>query len=251
MRNAILKTERLNKEFTPGKQVLQVLKDINIELYEGDFTVIMGSSGSGKSTLLYSLSSMDAPTNGRIEILGRNIPGLNEKQLSQIRRKDISFIFQSINLIPDLTSFENIAYPAYLSMSKKRANEKTEQLLRQFGLWEQRDKYPHEMSGGQQQRIAIIRAIAAEPRILFADEPTGALNSSSGTQVFDQLTGLNEKGQTIVMVTHDIKACARGSRLLYLTDGRIDGDLDLGFYRPEEQTLREERIFQFLKARHW
>lgn len=251
MKNILIETEKLCKSFNMGKGQVTILKDIDLKIYEGDFTVIMGSSGSGKSTLLYSLSSMDKPTEGKVKLLGKDITNLLEKQLAELRSKDVSFVFQSINLIPDLTSFENIAYPAYMVMSKADANKRTEKLLKEMDLWEQKDKYPNEMSGGQQQRIAIGRAIVASPKILFGDEPTGALNSSSGVQVLDMFTKCNQRGQSIVMVTHDIKACARGNRLIYLSDGKVQGDLELGQYRREEQANREERIFKFLKANNW
>ncbi len=251
MNKTIIKTQQLCKDYALGKGTVRVLDNINIDIYEGDFTVIMGSSGSGKSTLLYALSSMDIPTGGSIELMGRDLSGLQETEIAAVRSKDISFIFQSINLIPDLTAFENITYPAYLVMSKDQANKRAKQLLKEFDLSEQRDKYPNEMSGGQQQRIAIIRAIVTDPNIIFADEPTGALNSKAGTQVLDLLTQLNEKGQSVVMVTHDTKACIRGSRLLFLTDGRIAGDLNLGRYHPAEQKEREEAVFQFLKEHQW
>jgi putative ABC transport system ATP-binding protein len=247
MNTAVIKTQRLRKDFG----AVNVLNDISIEIYEGDFTVIMGSSGSGKSTLLYALSSMDAPTQGKIELMGRNIARMRERAVADIRKRDISFIFQNINLIADLTSFENIAYPAYLAMPKSKANKRAEQLLRDFELIEQRDKYPNEMSGGQQQRIAILRAIAGDPKVIFADEPTGALNSKAGTLVLDLLTRLNEGGQTVVMVTHDIMTSVRGNRLLFLSDGQITGDLDLGRYDPAEQIAREEKVFRFLKEHQW
>ncbi len=247
----VIKTKGLYKDYNMGKSSVNVLNNIDLEVYEGDFTVIMGSSGSGKSTLLYSLSSMDTPTNGKIELLGLDITNINEKSISDIRKKYISFIFQSINLINDLTAFENITYPAYMVLPKAEANRRAERLLQEFGLAEQRNKYPNEMSGGQQQRIAIIRAIVSNPKILFADEPTGALNSKAGTQVLDLMTLLNEKGQSIVMVTHDVKACVRGNRLLFLADGQVDGVLNLGRYNPAERQQREEAVFEFLKKHQW
>jgi len=242
MKKTIIKTEQLCKNY----DAVNVLNNINIEIFEGDFTVIMGSSGSGKSTLLYSLSSMDSPTSGKIELEGRDIAKLGETELTEIRKKTISFVFQSINLIPDLTAFENIAYPSYLVVPKSDANKRAEQLLNDFDLTDHRDKYPNELSGGQQQRIAIIRAIASNPRLIFADEPTGSLNSKAGKQVLDLLTQLNEEGQSVVMVTHDIKACVRGNRLLLLADGQIAGELNLGCYGPLAQEAREKSVFDFL-----
>lgn len=247
----LIKSEKLCKSFITGKTANNVLKNIDLEIYEGDFTVIMGSSGSGKSTLLYSLSSMDQPTSGSIEFAGAKITGKKEKEVAMFRRNMVSFIFQGINLLPDLTAFENIAYAGYEGHSKREVNEKTDVLLTQFGLYEDRHKYPGELSGGQQQRVAIARALIHKVPVIFGDEPTGALNKTAGEDVLNLLTGLHEKGQSIVMVTHDLKACARGNRILYLTDGRIDGELNLQKFRPEEKKQREETIYQFLSEHNW
>lgn len=252
MKEILIKTKNLRKSYGNNKKnAVNVLENINVDIYKKDFTVIMGSSGSGKSTLLYSLSTMDKPSGGDIELLSKSIIGLSEKKVSDIRGKDISFIFQSINLIPDLTAFENIAYPAYMAMEKEEVNRAAESLLKKFKLMDQADKYPSEMSGGQQQRIAVARAVIKNPQILFADEPTGALNSSSGNEVLDMFTKLNEEGQSIVMVTHDIKACVRGNRLLYLNDGKVVLDEEIGKYKKENQKNREETVFKLLEKNNW
>lgn len=252
MNNLILKSDRLCKSFVTGKTALNVIKNLDLEIYEGDFTVIMGSSGSGKSTLLYSISGMDTPTSGTVNLLGKDITAMNEDEMSAVRKKDISFVFQSINLLPDITIFENIAYCGYgINKNKKEVNEKTLQLLKDFGLEEAKDKYPSEVSGGMQQRAAIARAIVTDPKILFGDEPTGALNSTTGQEVLDIFSDLNSKGQTIVMVTHDIKAAARCSRLIYLKDGRIDGELSLEKFSKAEYKKRESIILEFLQEKGW
>ena len=252
MTNSVLKAERLCKSFVTGKTSLNVIKNLDLEIYEGDFTVIMGSSGSGKSTLLYSISGMDMPTSGKVTLLGKDITSLKEDEMSSIRKKDISFIFQSINLLQDITIFENIAYCGYgVNKNKKEINEKTLQLLKDFGLEETGDKYPSEVSGGMQQRAAIARAVITNPKILFGDEPTGALNSTTGQEVLDILTDLNDKGQTMVIVTHDVKAAARCSRLIYLKDGRIDGELSLERFCKEDYKRRETLILEFLQERGW
>lgn len=252
MKKLILKTDRLCKSFVTGKTSLNVIKNLDLEIYEGEFTVIMGSSGSGKSTLLYSISGMDSPTSGKVTLLDKEITAINEAQMSDIRKKDISFIFQSINLLPDITIFENIAYCGYgVSKDKKAVNEKTLKLLKDFSLEEAKDKYPSEVSGGMQQRAAIARALVTDPKIVFGDEPTGALNSTMGQEVLDILSDLNSKGQTVVMVTHDVKAAARCSRLIYLKDGRIDGELSLERFSKAEYGKREDLILEFLKERGW
>jgi len=251
MNEPIIRTEKLCKSFITGKMSNNVLKNIDLEIYRGDFTVIMGSSGSGKSTLLYSLSSMDRPTSGSVKLMGKEISKMSESEISDVRKKDVSFIFQGINLLPDLNAFENIAYAGYGTDTKENINKRASGLLEKFGLSKDKDKYPSELSGGQQQRIAIARAIVTGSNIIFGDEPTGALNKSSGQDVLNILTKLNEEGQSLIMVTHDLKACTRGNRILYLADGRIDGELNLGKYNPEEQKEREQVIYDFLKDHNW
>ncbi|MGH4123427.1 MAG: ABC transporter ATP-binding protein [Clostridium sp.] len=252
MKEVLIKTEDLCKSFIIGKTGSHVLKNLNLEIYKGDFTVIMGSSGSGKSTLLYSLSTMDNPTSGKVTLLDKDITALNEKQATQIRNKDISFIFQGINLLPDLSVYENISYTALLNnKNKEGVKKRVEEILKRLELWEDRDKYPSEISGGMQQRVAIGRAIVNNPKVVFGDEPTGALNSSMGDIVLDILTDINEEGQSIVMVTHDIKAALRGSRVLYIKDGRIDGELRLGKYSSEGFRERKAALKGFLDEKGW
>lgn len=250
-KSILIKTNKLCKSFITDKTANNVLKNIDLEIYQGDFTIIMGSSGSGKSTLLYLLSSMDRPTSGSVDLLGRKLENMTEKETAKIRKNMVSFIFQGINLLPDLTAFENIAYAGYGSGSKEQVNKKASELLARFGLINDGAKYPGELSGGQQQRIAIARALIQDVPVIFGDEPTGALNKSAGHEVLDILTELNSLGQSIVMVTHDLKACARGNRILYLSDGRIDGELNLSPYHPEEKKQREETIYQFLSDHNW
>ena len=251
MKNKIIETNRLCKTYVIGKMGQNILKNIDLNIYEGDFTVIMGSSGSGKSTLLYSISSMDKPTSGTVKLLGQDISKMNEKEISKIRKKDVSFVFQSMKLLDDLTAFENIAYVGYGIDSKSEINRRSLELLKSFGLEEQKDKYPSELSGGQKQRVAICRALISNPKVIFGDEPTGALNSASGKQVLDNLTELNNNGQSIVMVTHDIKAATRATRLLYMGDGRINAELNLGKYTSDKEEERQKLVFDFLQEQGW
>lgn len=252
MKEILIKTEDLCKSFIIGKNGIHVLKNLNIEIYKGDFTVIMGSSGSGKSTLLYALSTMDEPTSGKIELLGKDVSKVNEIEAGKIRNKDISFIFQGINLLPDLTLYENITYAAmYDRKNKKEVQARAEELLKELELYDHKEKYPSEISGGMQQRVAIARAIINNPKVIFGDEPTGALNSSMGNTVLDILSDINEKGQSIVMVTHDMKSALRANRILYIKDGRIDGELNLGKYMGSDGRERKVKLQSFLEEKSW
>lgn len=251
MKNVIIRTTKLCKSFVTGKTSNNVLRNIDLEIYEGDFTIIMGSSGSGKSTLLYAISTMDRPTSGKVLLLDHDVTAMSQKEIAKIRKKEISFVFQSMNLLSELNAYENIAYCGYGTDSKENINKRTSQLLELLELSDSAQKYPSELSGGQQQRVSIGRALIGGAKVIFGDEPTGALNSSMGKQVLDIFTKLNNDGQSIVMVTHDIKAAARASRLLYLSDGKINGELILGKYTPEEKRAREEKIFTFLNEHNW
>lgn len=252
MKEVLIKTEDLCKSFIIGKTGNHVLKNLNLEIYKDDFTVIMGSSGSGKSTLLYALSTMDNPTSGKVKLLDKDISNLSEKEATNIRNKDIGFVFQGINLLPDLSVYENISYTAHLNnKNKEEVKNRVEEILKGLELWEHKDKYPSEISGGMQQRVAIGRAIVNKPKVIFGDEPTGALNSSMGQKVLDILTDLNREGQSIVMVTHDIKAALRASRLLFIRDGRIDGELNLGEYSEDKIGERKIRVKGFLEEKGW
>jgi len=252
MKEIIIKTTDLCKSFIIGKTGVNVLKNLNIEIYKGDFAVIMGSSGSGKSTLLYSLSTMDDPTSGKVELLSKEITTLKEDEVMEMRNKDISFIFQGINLLPDLTVYENLSYVAFKDKKdKENTKRRVKKTLEDLGIWEDKDKYPSEISGGMQQRVAIGRAIVNEPTILFGDEPTGSLNSSMGQMILDLLTDINNRGQSIVMVTHDLNAAIRGNRLLYIKDGRIDGELVLGNYSQDDKASRKTKVKEFLDKKGW
>lgn len=252
MKEAILKTELLCKSFITDGEINNIIKNMNLEIYDGDFTVIMGSSGSGKSTLLYALSGMDQVTTGKVLFQGQDITHLKEKEVAKLRKERIGFVFQGINLIPNLTVYENILSPTYKT-SKKRSDVEARitSLIDKMELSGQEKKFPNQMSGGQRQRVAICRALMNEPDIVFADEPTGALNSAQGQNVLDLFTRIYEEGQSVVMVTHDLKAALRGNRIIFLRDGRIDGDLRLEPYTEEGMEQREEQVYHFLKERGW
>jgi len=252
MKNEIIKTELLCKSFISDGEVNNVIKNMDMVIYEGDFTVIMGSSGSGKSTLLYSLSGMDEVTTGKVFFDNQYITQLKERDMSKLRKDKLGFVFQDINLISNLNVYENILSPTYKTKAdRKEVEEKIDSLLEKMELTSQKKKFPNQMSGGQKQRVAICRALINSPKVLFADEPTGALNSAQGEGVLDIFTSINKEGQSVVMVTHDLKAAIRGNRIIYLRDGRIDGDLNLEDYEESTAKEREEVVYKFLKEKGW
>ena len=225
----VLKVKDLCKTFSNESLQQHVLKNLNIEIYKGDFTVIMGSSGSGKSTLLYAMSGMDRPTLGTIAYGEEEISRYNNDKLALFRRKNCGFIFQQNYLNNTMSVMDNILVSGLLK-SKRKSDviARARMLLNKVGLTgESYRKFPQQLSGGEQQRVALVRGIINAPSILFADEPTGALNSQNSSNVLDILTELNRDGQSIVMVTHDIKAALRGNRILYLSDGVIESELSL------------------------
>ena len=248
--NTVIKARNLVKEYSTGSYKQTVLNNIDLDIFEGDFTVIMGRSGSGKSTLLYCLSYLDMMTTGSVVLCGKEYKK-SSKALSKLRNSEISFVFQNSNLLPDLTAFENVSYPAYLIDKKKNVNERTTEILQKLHLNEIADHHPNEMSGGEMQRVAIARALMKKPKVLFADEPTGALNSLLGEQALDLFTQINAEGQTIVMVTHDVKASLRANRILYLADGKITDELNLSPYNKDQKDEREKTVLEFLHKQNW
>lgn len=253
MTKTIIKTKKLCKTFSSGGVQQHVLKNLDISLVEGDFTVIMGSSGSGKSTLLYAISGMDKPTLGEIDFGGNNLAKLNNDQLAIFRRNNCGFVFQQIYLLDNMSVLDNVLASGLLvNKNKRELVQKAKELLIQVGINENAwAKFPTQLSGGEAQRVGIVRALINSPKILFADEPTGALNSASGDSVLEVLTNENRNGQSIVMVTHDMKTALRGNRILYLRDGVICGDLPLGAYSEQNNLERHEKLQHFLIEMGW
>ena len=253
MKKTILSAKGLCKSFAHNGGQLHILSHVDLELYKGDFTVIMGASGSGKSTLLYALSGMDRATAGQVIYDGRDIVTMKEKELAKLRHTDFGFIFQQMHLVSNLNLLENIVVPGYLNKNKSAAEVKAraEELLDQMGISKVETHLPSQVSGGEQQRCAIARAVINTPTLLFADEPTGALNRKNTTEVLNLLTELNHSGQSILMVTHDMRAALRATRLLYLVDGKIMGDLELAPYLPEEEKSRETQVNAWLSSMEW
>lgn len=252
MQNTILRTNKLCKTFSSGGVQQHILKNLDIEIYEGDFTIIMGPSGAGKSTLLYALSGMDKPTIGGISFSGREIGNLSNDKLAVFRRDNCGFVFQQIYLLDNMSVLDNIlACGLLISNNRKDIVERAEQLLERLNLSETTwHKFPSQISGGEAQRAGIARALINNPKIVFADEPTGALNSANGEAVLDALTEVNKQGQSVVMVTHDMKSARRGSRIMYLQDGVIRGECLLGKYETGDKE-RHDRLSAFLSEMGW
>lgn len=253
MKKTILSAKGLCKSFAHNGGQIHILSHVDLELYEGDFTVIMGASGSGKSTLLYSLSGMDRATAGQVIYNSSDIVTMKEKALAKLRYTDFGFIFQQMHLVSNLNLFENIAVSGYLNKNKSSAEVKkrAEELLDQMGLSHIKTHLPSQVSGGEQQRCAIARAVINSPKLLFADEPTGALNRKNTTDVLDLMTELNRSGQSILMVTHDMRAALRATRILYIEDGKIIGELPLPPYAPGEEKSREAQVNAWLTSMEW
>ena len=248
----LLKTEKLCKTFSNGGRQQHVLKNIDLKLYQGDFTVIMGASGAGKSTLLYALSGMDTPTLGKITFGDKVISDLSQDGLAVFRREHCGFVFQQIYLIDGMSVMDNVLSAGLLvNKDKKALVAKTKELFAAVDISaETQKKFPTQISGGEAQRVGIVRALINRPEILFADEPTGALNSKTGLDVLDTLTKFNEQGQSVVMVTHDMRSARRGNRILYLKDGLILGECELGKY-VHGDLARHEKLSAFLKEMGW
>ena len=253
MKTSILSAKDLCKSFAHNGGQLHIISNVDLDIYEGDFTVIMGASGSGKSTLLYALSGMDRATNGSVMYGGEDIAKLKEKKLAELRHTDFGFVFQQMHLVSNLTIFENVAVTGYLNKSAtaKETNKRVDELLEKMNISHIKTHLPSQVSGGEQQRCAIARAVVNNPKLIFADEPTGALNRKNTADVLDLLTELNEGGQSILMVTHDVRAAARANRILYLSDGKILGDLSLAPYKEEDIKSREAQINAWLTSLEW
>ncbi len=252
MKKEIIKTNKLCKTFSNGGVLQHVLKNIDLELYEHDFTIIMGPSGAGKSTLLYALSGMDKPSLGEIDFNGTKITDLNSDGLAKFRRTNCGFVFQQIYLVDGMNVVDNVLAAGLLTnKNAKEVLDNAKKIFKDVDVVEENyQKFPTQLSGGEAQRVGIARALINKPNVLFADEPTGALNSKTSLDVLNTLTKLNENGQTIVMVTHDIKSARRGNRILYLNDGVIEGECDLGKYVHGDKK-RHEKLDSFLKEMGW
>jgi putative ABC transport system ATP-binding protein len=218
----MIRSEHLNKVYRMGKIEVPALRDVSLEIKEGEFLAIVGSSGSGKSTLLNMLGCLDKPTSGAVIIDGVNTASLSESELAKIRREKIGFIFQQFNLIHSLNALENVSLPMFFAgVSSEERMKRAEELLAKVGLRERMHHKPSELSGGQQQRVAIARALSNNPEIIIGDEPTGNVDSETGNAIMDILEGLNREGRTVIVVTHDTEIAAHAPKVKRMKDGRL------------------------------
>ena len=218
----ILNLQNIYKDYQQEKLVVPVLKDVSLTVEEGEYVAIMGPSGSGKTTLMNIIGCLDRPTSGTYELAGENVLKLKDRELSDLRLKSIGFVFQSFQLMPRESAVENVALPlSYAGVRKKERRSRATKALERVGLGDRVNFKPTQLSGGQKQRVAIARAMVNHPKILLADEPTGALDSKSGEQIMELFDSLNEEGVTIVMITHDPRIAAKAKRIVRIIDGEI------------------------------
>jgi putative ABC transport system ATP-binding protein len=222
----IIKTENLTKDYETGTQVVNALKGINLSVEKGEFLSIMGPSGSGKTTLMNIIGCLDSPTNGSYYLNNKSVSKLDDDELAKIRNEEIGFVFQSFHLLARNTAFDNVMLPLkYAGVSKEEATKRSNNVLDLVGLSSRSKHAPAELSGGQQQRVAIARALVNEPSILFADEPTGNLDSKTGQDVMKIFKDLNKNGQTIILITHEDSIAKQSNRIITIMDGLIESDL--------------------------
>ncbi len=251
----ILRIKDLCKTYIVNKRQNNVLKNISFNVEQGEMIAVMGPSGSGKSTLLYTVSGMDNPTAGKVIFNGRELQSLNGKQLAKVRLDEMGFIFQQMYMLKNLSVIDNIILPACQSKknnkSKKEISEQAQLLMRKLDIIEIADNSINEVSGGQLQRACICRALINNPDIIFADEPTGALNRASSDEVMKQLVGINREGTTVMLVTHDVKVAAKCKRIMYIVDGNIQGEYNLGEFCNSNLKERERTINNWLMDMGW
>lgn len=252
MKDIIIKTKKLSKSFENGDTSQIIIDDLDLEIYRGDFTIIMGSSGAGKSTLMYCLSGMDKPSSGSITFDNRDITKMNNDKLAVFRRSHCGFVFQQIYMLDKMSLLDNVLTVGLLiNNNKKEILENAKQLFKKVNIPEIiYNKSVNQVSGGEASRAGIVRAAINKPDVIFADEPTGALNSTNSIAVLDVLTDLNQNGQSIIMVTHNKKSALRGNRIIYLKDGKIAGVCNLEKY-TENNEKRNNKLDKFLKEMGW
>lgn len=252
MKDKIITAKDLVKSFGIGNAKQTIINNLDLDIYSKDFTIIMGSSGAGKSTLMYLLSGMDKVTKGNIVFKNKDICKMNNDELAVFRRKNCGFVFQQIYMLDKMSLMDNVLTSGLLvNNNKKDIISKAKKLFESVNIPEATyKKNMNQVSGGECQRAGIVRAAINDPTVIFADEPTGALNSENSTAVLDVLTNLNNNGQSIIMVTHDKKSALRGNRIIYLKDGKIFGELSLNIYKENDEE-RTKKLDDFLKEMGW
>lgn len=256
--NKVLSVNNLCKTYIVNKRQNNVLRNVSFEMYEGEFVSIMGPSGSGKSTLLYTVSGMDRLTAGKVIFEGKDISDVSPNKMSDIRINEMGFVFQQMHMLRNLSIYDNIILSAYNSDSgktkeqRKRINEYAKELMRKLEIIDIADNDITEVSGGQLQRACICRSLINKPKMIFADEPTGALNSKTANEVMSEFIKINRRGTSILLVTHDIKVAAKTDKILYIVDGNIQGEVELGKYSGEStQKDRERKLNSWLMDMGW
>ena len=225
MTEILARLEGVSRTYQKGKEKVEVLHNLDLEIPEGDFVAIMGPSGSGKSTFMNMIGCLDTPTSGEYSLNGQKVSELSDDQLARVRNREIGFVFQTFNLLPRATALHNVELPLiYAGIRGKERREKAREKLELVGLADRMDHKPPELSGGQRQRVAVARALVNNPALLLADEPTGNLDSKTGTEIMEVLRGLNEQGQTIVLVTHESHIAEYAQRQVHLMDGLVEKD---------------------------
>lgn len=251
----ILEVQDLCKTYVVNKRQNNVLKNVNFSIDEGEMVAVMGPSGSGKSTLLYSVSGMDGITAGEVKFCGKSVSNMSQKELAELRLDEMGFIFQQMYMLKNLSVLDNILLPACQSdkikESRKETTERGHALMRKLGIIDIADNDINEVSGGQLQRACICRSMINQPKMIFADEPTGALNRSSSDGVMEELAKLNAGGTTIMLVTHDVKVAAKCTRVLYIVDGNIQGEYRLEKYDRTKLRDRERALNGWLMEMGW
>lgn len=218
----IIELRNLYKSYWSEKLETKILKNVNLKVFVGEFVVIMGPSGSGKSTLMNMIGCLDRPTSGQIILMGKDINTITDAELARLRGLEIGFVFQNFNLVPRLSAVQNILLPTYANIKEGvHPDKRLEDLIKLVGLQDRRKNKPSQLSGGQQQRVAIARALINEPSIILADEPTGNLDSKTGVEIMKMFKSLNDRGRTVIMITHDAELANYASRIVYLKDGML------------------------------
>lgn len=254
MSSKVLEVKDLCKTYIIDEYSNNVLQNVNFSMEEGEFVSIMGPSGSGKSTLLYTVSGMDNLTAGSVSFDGEDISNLDRKSMAKVRLNKMGFVFQQMYMMKKLNIMDNIVLPGYQAKRKSRAdvNKDAETLMRRLGIIETADRFITEVSGGQLQRACICRSLINDPKMIFADEPTGALNQKASMEVISELVKANREGTSVMMVTHSEKVASCSERVIFLVDGNIEGELELGKMQSEDEIpVRERKLRNWLQERDW